>query len=118
MGGLWPHKAPFRRAAHWDGVFPLFFGAKSEEEELEQFKEAIGYVATQRTDPAAIEIICTGFTFYDKQAQASETIGKRAMLGMNWWLESLTPSRFGLDFTDEWPVATMRERILQGPLRI
>jgi alkanesulfonate monooxygenase SsuD/methylene tetrahydromethanopterin reductase-like flavin-dependent oxidoreductase (luciferase family) len=118
VGGLWPNKAPFRRAAHWDGVFPLFFGAKSEEEELEQIKDTISYVATQRTDPAAIELICTGFTFYDKQAQASETIGKRAMLGVTWWLESIIPSRFGLNFKDEWPVATMRERILQGPPRI
>lgn len=118
VGGLWPNKAPFRRALQWDGIFPLFFGARSEEEELEQIKEAIGYVVTQCTNPILLDVVCTGFTFYDKRAQASEAIGKRAMLGMTWWLESITPSRFGLDFNDEWPVATMRERILQGPIKI
>jgi alkanesulfonate monooxygenase SsuD/methylene tetrahydromethanopterin reductase-like flavin-dependent oxidoreductase (luciferase family) len=115
VGGLWPHKAPLRRAAQWDGVFPLFFGADSEEQELAQLKEAVSYITAQRTNPMAIELICTGFTFYDKQAQASEMIGQRALLGMTWWLESITPSRFSLGFKDEWPVDAMRERILQGP---
>ncbi len=118
VGALWPHKAPFRRAAHWDGVFPLFFGAKSEEQELAQLKEAVCYIETQRTDPVSIELVCTGVTVPEEQQQASEMIGKRAALGMTWWLESITPARFRLDFKDEWPVGKMRERILQGPPRI
>lgn len=116
VGGFWPHKAPFRRAAVWDGIFPLF-ETDSEEEELTQLKEAVSYVSEHRTSPTPIDLICTGFTFADKTSLAAEMIGRRAALGMTWWLESITPSRFSLKFRDEWPVDRMRERILQGPPR-
>jgi alkanesulfonate monooxygenase SsuD/methylene tetrahydromethanopterin reductase-like flavin-dependent oxidoreductase (luciferase family) len=114
VGGFWPHKAPFRRAARWDGVFPLF-QTESEEQELAQLKEVVSYTTAHRTSPTPIELICTGFTFGDKPALAADMLGQRALLGMTWWLESITPSRFDLGFTDEWPVDAMRERILQGP---
>lgn len=29
VGGFWPHKPPFRRAARWDGVIPLKVGSTS-----------------------------------------------------------------------------------------
>jgi alkanesulfonate monooxygenase SsuD/methylene tetrahydromethanopterin reductase-like flavin-dependent oxidoreductase (luciferase family) len=30
VGGKWPNRAPFRRAAQWDGVFPIFSGTDPE----------------------------------------------------------------------------------------
>ena len=114
VGGFWPHKVPFRRAAHWDGAFPLF-ETKSEEQELAQLEEAVNYITAHHIGHTPIEIICTGFTFGDKPARAAQMIRQRSLLGMTWWLEGLTPSRFGLRFKDEWPVDAMRERILQGP---
>ncbi len=115
VGGLWPHKAPFRRAARWDGIFPLFFKAQTDAEELLQLKDALGYLGSYRTNPTPIDIICTGFTYPDKPAQAAEILKPRIELGMTWWLESITPSRFGLSFTDAWPFEALHERIVQGP---
>lgn len=114
VGGFWPHKAPFRRAARWDGVFPLF-QTDSEEQELTHLKDVVTFITSQRTSPSPFELICTGFTFNDKPSLAAEMIGKRALLGMTWWLEAIAPYRFGLGFMDEWPVDKLRERILQGP---
>lgn len=114
VGGFWPNKAPFRRAARWDGVFPLF-QTESEEQELAQLEQALSYTTANRISPDAIDLVCTGFTFRDKPDLASEMIRQRALLGMTWWLESITPSRFDLGFTDKWPIDAMRERILQGP---
>ncbi len=117
VGGFWPHKAPFRRAACWDGILPLF-ETHVEEEELLLLKEAVAYTAAHRSNPAPIDLICTGFTFPDKPEAAAETISQRAALGMTWWLEALTPFRFGLRFEDEWPFDALRERILHGPPRL
>jgi alkanesulfonate monooxygenase SsuD/methylene tetrahydromethanopterin reductase-like flavin-dependent oxidoreductase (luciferase family) len=114
VGGFWPNKAPFRRAASWDGVFPVF-KTESEAQELAQLEEAVSYINAHRTNPTAMDLVCTGFTFRDKPALAAEMISKRAALGMTWWLESITPSRFGLRIKDQWPVDALRERILQGP---
>jgi alkanesulfonate monooxygenase SsuD/methylene tetrahydromethanopterin reductase-like flavin-dependent oxidoreductase (luciferase family) len=114
VGGFWPHKAPFRRAAGWDGVFPLF-QTETENLELAQLADAIGYVADQRTDQQPIDIVCTGFTPGDNPAEAGEIIGRRREQGMTWWLECIAPFRFGVGFDDPWPVDKLRERILQGP---
>jgi alkanesulfonate monooxygenase SsuD/methylene tetrahydromethanopterin reductase-like flavin-dependent oxidoreductase (luciferase family) len=117
VGGFWPHKAPFRRAARWDGVFPLF-QAETEEQELAQLEQVVQYVATQRTDPQPADIVCTGITRGDGPDQAAEMIGQRAARGMTWWLEVIAPFRQGVGFEEEWPVDAMRERIVQGPPRV
>lgn len=113
VGGFWPNKAPFRRAARWDGVFPLF--NTEPEKQLPQLREATRYTREQRTENTPIELICTGFTFHEKPAEAKEIINQRAELGMTWWLECITPDRHGASFTDAWPVSEMRTRTLQGP---
>lgn len=114
VGGFWPNKAPFHRASCWDGVFPLF-QVDTEAQELAQLDEAISYVNARRVSPTPIDLVCTGFTYLDQPELAAETIRQRALLGMTWWLESITPYRFGLGFKDTWPVDAMCKRILQGP---
>jgi len=114
VGGFWPHKAPFRRAARWDGVFPLF-QVDSESEELRQLREVIAFVQEQRTVEKPPDIISLGMTPGDRLDEAAEGVWKRAALGATWWLELIAPFRFGKGFTDNWPLEAMRERILQGP---
>src|SRR5215470_15352683 len=41
VAGYWPHRPPFRRAARWDGVFPLF--GTEQGDTLDQFKAALRY---------------------------------------------------------------------------
>jgi alkanesulfonate monooxygenase SsuD/methylene tetrahydromethanopterin reductase-like flavin-dependent oxidoreductase (luciferase family) len=48
VGGIWPNKRPLRRMAQWDGMFPLFFNAKSSDEAFAQFSEAVGVVRGRR----------------------------------------------------------------------
>lgn len=117
VGGFWPNKAPFRRAAKWDGAFPLFLQAQDEEQELAQLKEAVSYLSAQRTDDHPLDIICIGVTPGDQPEQAAAAARKRASLGATWWLECIAPFRFGKGFEEEWPVDALRERILQGPPR-
>ncbi len=114
VGGFWPNKAPFRRAAQWDGVFPLF-DVETEEQELEKLGEAMSFIHAHRTSTEAFDLVCTGFTDPEKQSEATEMIERRAELGMTWWLESLAPYRLGMGLQDDWPVDPLRKRILQGP---
>lgn len=115
VGGFWPNKAPLRRAARWDGMFPLFQEAENEDRELAQFREAVSYVSVQRTSDVPLDIVAMGVTAGDQRVQAAETVRKRAEIGATWWLELIAPFRFGKGFRDQWPVDAMRERILQGP---
>lgn len=114
VGGNWPFKAPFRRAAKWDGAFPLF-EAEENEEELAQLDEMVQYVRKHRKSEQPLEIIIMGVTQDAVSEEGVQLVQQRADLGATWWLESMTPFRFGKGYEDAWPVDAMRERILQGP---
>jgi len=114
VGGNWPKKLPFRRAAKWDGSFPLIDVDKNEEE-LAQLDDAVRYMAKHRRSEQPLEIVIMGVTADADSKETIDLVRQRAELGATWWLELLTPFRRGKGYYDEWPVDAMRERILQGP---
>ena len=51
VAGRWPNRRPFRRAARWDGVFPVFEGVGSGEMAAAgALAEAVGYTRAQRPE--------------------------------------------------------------------
>src|SRR3954447_24200315 len=48
VAARWPNKRPLRRAARWDGLFPI------DQDEPEQLAEMVAYVNERRPDPAAL----------------------------------------------------------------
>ena len=46
VAARWPNKRPMRRAARWDGLFPI------DQQEPEQLEEMVAYVTEQRPDGA------------------------------------------------------------------
>jgi len=114
VGGFWPNKAPFRRAAHWDGVLPLF-QVREEAEELSQLEEMVAYVSDHRRQERPLDIVCIGMTPGAEPTRATVMVEQRARRGATWWLEMIAPFILGKGLDEEWPVEAMHERILQGP---
>ena len=114
VGGFWPKKAPLRRAARWDGAFPLF-QADSDAQELALLGEAIRFINLHRDPAQPFDLVSMGITPGDQPAQAAGIVRPRAELGATWWLELIAPFRLGKNFNDAWPVDAMRQRVLQGP---
>ncbi|MCL5998599.1 MAG: TIGR03619 family F420-dependent LLM class oxidoreductase [Chloroflexi bacterium] len=121
-GGFWPSKAPFRRAARYDGVFPL---GKNETGHLspEDFRDLIAYIKQYRTADAPFDVVCMSGTPGDDPAKARDMVAAYDKAGVTWWLEGINPWRFGWPdrfggFHAPWPMQAMRERVLQGPHRI
>jgi alkanesulfonate monooxygenase SsuD/methylene tetrahydromethanopterin reductase-like flavin-dependent oxidoreductase (luciferase family) len=112
VGGTWPHKAPFRRAARWDGVCPDGPGRPLTPDEV---RDLVAYINAHRTSDSPFDMVIAGATPGDDPAQAAEIAGAQAAAGATWWIEGIHPWRFGWNYPDPWPVETMRERILQGP---
>ncbi len=115
VGGFWPNKAPFRRMARWDGMFPLFGEAETREQELEQLREAVAYVMEHRNAAGPFDVVCSGVTPGERPDEAGEIVAQYAAAGATWWLEPIAPYRLGLGFDDTWPTEQLRERVLQGP---
>lgn len=114
VGGFWPHKAPFRRAAAWDGVFPLFEEFGDIERQL--FRAAVDYTRAHRTTDGPFDIVYVGApTPGDDPAQGAEIVAPFAEMGATWWLENISTWREGPDHAEEWTFERLRERVLQGP---
>jgi alkanesulfonate monooxygenase SsuD/methylene tetrahydromethanopterin reductase-like flavin-dependent oxidoreductase (luciferase family) len=118
VGGWWPNKPPLRRAARWDGVYPLKWGGSITPAE---WREILDYVQQHRTSTAPFDAVHSGATPGDKPEEAAAIVEPYAEAGVTWWIEPVDPWRFGWSFEVAWaPEATilMRERVQQGPPRL
>ena len=118
VAGYWPNKAPFRRGARWDGMFPLFPDAE-EDARLSMFSEAVAFLRAQRGEnPAPFDILHRGVTPGDDPARAAELVAPYAEAGATWWAEAIHPQRSGVGWDGVWPLDVLRERVRQGPPRL
>ena len=115
VAGYWPNEAPFRRAAGWDGVFPLFLEGRG----LDGLREVVRFISERRGSTAPFDVVYLGPTSPgDDPARGAEVVAPYAEAGATWWLERLTPDQFGADWRGDWPFEAMRGRVMQGPPRL
>ena len=116
VAGTWPRKPPFRRAARWDGVFPIKNDGQMTPDDV---REMVGYVAahrgTERDPNAPFEVVIGGAS--DAGAAGTRTVAPLAEAGATWWVEGIDPWRFGYADGAPWPVEAMHGRIRKGPPR-
>ena len=118
VAGYWPNKPPFRRAAHWDGIFPIFDPETEGEHKANQLKDAIAYIQHYRKDLSSFDVVCRGHTDPEAAEQNAHWMRLYKAVGATWWFENLMPTYFGGTWTEDWHVDAMRQRILAGPPRI
>lgn len=93
VAGLWPYKRPMRRAAAWDGVFPIKAGAGfSYQMSPAEMADARAYVARHRTAETPFDLVHAGLLSGDRAADA-ELAERYADVGVTWWLEHVYPGR-------------------------
>jgi alkanesulfonate monooxygenase SsuD/methylene tetrahydromethanopterin reductase-like flavin-dependent oxidoreductase (luciferase family) len=109
VGGLWPNRAPFRRAARWDGVVPLKTAPGIKQVQPADLREILAYVRRHRADARKFDVAVIGWTAGSNQAKDRAKIETFAKAGATWWLESLYTSRNSPE--------KMRRRIRKGPPR-
>jgi alkanesulfonate monooxygenase SsuD/methylene tetrahydromethanopterin reductase-like flavin-dependent oxidoreductase (luciferase family) len=86
VGGFWPNKPPFRRAARWDGVFPLMSGKGMEPEDV---TEILTFINKYRESDQPFDVVLAGTTLTKSKIKQKEIISSFAEVGMTWWLESM-----------------------------
>lgn len=118
VGGAWPNRAPFRRAARWDGVLPIVRDVEPNALiPLDTFKVIVDYTHQQRTSTQPFDVVMMGATPGDDPARAAEIVAPYAEAGATWWEELINGLRFE-GSGDRPALDAMRERIVQGPPRI
>jgi alkanesulfonate monooxygenase SsuD/methylene tetrahydromethanopterin reductase-like flavin-dependent oxidoreductase (luciferase family) len=103
VAGFWPNKAPLRRAARWDGVFPIVEQGIVQPDEV---REILAYVRQYRTTDGPFDVTVTGYTGDKPPEEVAPLLRSYAEAGVTWWQE-------GFWWTDTLDI--VRERIRQGP---
>jgi alkanesulfonate monooxygenase SsuD/methylene tetrahydromethanopterin reductase-like flavin-dependent oxidoreductase (luciferase family) len=105
IAAYWPHRAPLRRAACWDGLFALFRDGPPHD--VAQLAEAVALVRASRKSDAPFDVVYC--------ADREMPVEPYARAGATWWLAHLKPEAFGASWTEPWPLERMRARIASGP---
>jgi alkanesulfonate monooxygenase SsuD/methylene tetrahydromethanopterin reductase-like flavin-dependent oxidoreductase (luciferase family) len=116
VAGMWPAKAPLRRAARWDGVVPigrdLPLGAMLSPTEMDTI---VLYVASQPGYSTPFEVIHSGVLAGKDKTYDRDVVAAYEQVGVTWWAEKILPERWGS--WAAWPLEAMRAHIRQGPPR-
>ncbi len=105
VGGTWPARRPFRRAARFDGVFPTFTGiGHTDRPTPGQLREVVEFVRSQRSDEAgALDVVVEA----QSEGPVPELVAEYADVGLTWWVEKLGWFRGSQEY--------VRSRIEAGP---
>ena len=106
IGGGWPHQAPFKRAALYDGVAPV--NSRWPEKFLpHHLEDVLKIIEEERGSLNDYDIVVCGETSGDDSVQDTEIISSWEELGVTWFLEDIHGLRADWDF--------LHERIKKGP---
>jgi alkanesulfonate monooxygenase SsuD/methylene tetrahydromethanopterin reductase-like flavin-dependent oxidoreductase (luciferase family) len=105
VGGGWPHKAPFRRAAQFDGVAPVH-SQWPETLKPSNLKDVLDIVKAERGTLDDYDVVIAGETT-GNTSEDKERLKPWFEVGFTWWLENIDGLRAELD--------VLKERIRAGP---
>jgi alkanesulfonate monooxygenase SsuD/methylene tetrahydromethanopterin reductase-like flavin-dependent oxidoreductase (luciferase family) len=104
VGGFWPNKPPFRRAARWDGAIPLRRGSLLEGLSPAELHDCIEYVRAHRAGHAPLDVLAFGTS----REWSRELVEEYGAAGATWWIDAVNPL--------EESLADFRARMIRGPL--
>jgi len=114
VAGYWPHRAPMRRAARWDGVVPLSVALAETDPgapiPLGELEAVVALIGSERGGRGmdGFDVVVNGSSSGDK-ANARDLHRRYAMAGATWWSENVNSWRGS--------VAEMLAVVQRGPAR-
>jgi hypothetical protein len=105
VAGGWPGGAPFRRAARFDGVWPV--ARAGGYLTVDEFVECIAEVQRLRDTDDPFDACFVDRSAGADDSEATHKIGRLVGGGMTWWIDSLDDPTV--------PFEQHRDRVLAGP---
>jgi alkanesulfonate monooxygenase SsuD/methylene tetrahydromethanopterin reductase-like flavin-dependent oxidoreductase (luciferase family) len=89
-GGRWPNRAPFRRAARWDGVMPTHrdYGL-GETMPPDELRAVLRYTREQRSTAGPFDVALEGRTDGTAPDRGARHVAPYLNAGLTWWIEAL-----------------------------
>ena len=111
VGGNWPYKKPFRRAAKYDGIFPLKAGSDPSIY-LQDYQEILSYIGKYRKSLDSFDAVKSIVTVGDKEEDAY--IHPFMDIGVNWLVEAFWSERMH-GMHERCSLKEIQKRIERGP---
>jgi alkanesulfonate monooxygenase SsuD/methylene tetrahydromethanopterin reductase-like flavin-dependent oxidoreductase (luciferase family) len=113
VGGNWPNRRPFRRAARMNGVMPERGGG--ELLSPSELGEVVAFIAAEKerqgiADERPYDVVAAGYTPMGASNSWRPIVESYVDAGATWWIERFHADRGPLDHT--------RERLRAGPPRL
>jgi alkanesulfonate monooxygenase SsuD/methylene tetrahydromethanopterin reductase-like flavin-dependent oxidoreductase (luciferase family) len=116
VAGMWPNRAPLRRAVRWDGFIPIGRDlALTDMLSAETMAEIGAALQQRRSQPGPFEVVHFGISSGEDPEADRALVAAYARVGVTWWVENIVPERWGT--WEQWPLEAMRRRIRRGPPR-
>jgi alkanesulfonate monooxygenase SsuD/methylene tetrahydromethanopterin reductase-like flavin-dependent oxidoreductase (luciferase family) len=103
VAGMWPNKAPFRRAARWDGVVPMSRDIMQPLTPADVI-DLLAYTQAHRRASGDFDVVLSGSTSGPGDIDGVQAY---ADAGATWWLEDTSPWLRSVD--------DLRARLREGP---
>jgi alkanesulfonate monooxygenase SsuD/methylene tetrahydromethanopterin reductase-like flavin-dependent oxidoreductase (luciferase family) len=103
VAGFWPRRRPFRRAANWDGAFPI-----GHEQDMmpDDIRTMLEYIGQHRTVSAPFDVAVNGRIFSPGDIEQPVTVRDHEDAGVTWWMDV---------YRGVMPIDQVRATIAQGP---
>lgn len=112
VAGIWPGGPPFRRAARYEGIWPI--AGMGNDFTLEAFTEMNKALAQMRVDAGTadqpFDVCYSALSPGPDDQESIEFAGQLVDAGMTWWVEPIGGRGFSME--------QVRERITAGPPRV
>ena len=106
-GGQWPNRAPLRRAARWDGVYPIYWKGEVNAMTPEILKAIVEYVGEHRGDMESFDVVAAGALLGLDRTRLDDTAAAYAEVGATWYAAPIGPNMGA--------VADVKAWIAEGP---
>jgi len=92
VGGNWPNKKPFRRAAKYQGAFPLLANSW-DGLDAKHYPEILTYIKKyqQQPDKPFDVVFMTNFSYWEGENKFGEMISDYSSVGVNWFVHCFHP---------------------------
>lgn len=115
VGGSWPRNGPLRRAAKYEGYFPIGINAPLSPEDWVAAKKKI---RSHRIGDGPFDFVQYGVTPGDDLKKATTIVAPYQEVGVTWWMEGISPYDLGFGRGVDWTpeiVEKLERRVRQGP---
>ncbi len=86
--GAWSrNKAPLRRAARWDGIFPVHPGWPDELLGPQDYEDIVSYIGEHRETDAPFDVVATTNWAGDRPGNRPDIFAAYKKAGVTWWLQ-------------------------------